>query len=117
MTNKIKNLNFIRFDVEKFSFIGFNGLNVDETLYLTDLINSFKTKGNKLVLLKTWSEIEQETNQVLKIQSLDRLLQDIEDFRERHFDWTKNDNLRISIIAKLKSMDVDFNQYFKELLK
>lgn len=117
MSKKIRTLKAIPLDVEKFSFIGFNELNIDETLYLTDLINTFKTKENMLVLLKTWSEIEQETNPVVKIQSLDRLLQNIEDFRERHYAWTKNDNLRISIITKLKSMDVDFNQYFKDLLK
>ena len=77
MSKKIRTLKVIPLDVEKFSFIGFNELNNDETLYLTYLINTFKTKENMLVLLKTWSEIEQETNPVVKIQSLDRARQNI----------------------------------------
>lgn len=117
MAKRAKNINYIPLDIDKVNVDKFDGLNVAERQYLYDLIQMFKEQEVMPVFLKVWNEIEQMEDPITRIQAMDELLQRMEDYRCRRLNWTKDANLRISIITKLKSLDIDFNQLFKDLLK
>lgn len=93
-----------------------NDLTVKETRYLMDLIEVFKEKESFTMLMNKWTEIEKHENPVERIQMVDQLFQNIENYKVKRFGWEKDDDLRISIITKLKDLDIDFNKYFESLL-
>lgn len=93
-----------------------NDLTVKETRYLMDLIEVFKEKELFNTYMNKWTEIEKNENPVERILMVDQLFQNIENYKVERFGWEKDDDLRISIITKLKDLDIDFNKYFESLL-
>lgn len=102
---KIEISDIVSLDIDKFNK---SSLTVKEMRYLLELLEKVRTKHNEYnLLMQGYSAIEKIEDPIQKITYMDDFLQRLE-----RAAGVSNDELRTSIITKMKSVDIDFKKYF-----
>ena len=102
---KIEISDIVSLDIGKFNE---SSLTVKEMRYLLELLEKVRTKHNEYnLLMQAYSVIEKIEDPIQKITYMDDFLQRLE-----RAAGVSDDELRTSIITKMKSVDIDFKKYF-----
>lgn len=102
---KIEISDIVSLDIDRFNK---SSLTVKEMRYLLELLEKVRTKYNEYnLLMQGYSAIEKIEDPIQKITYMDDFLQRLE-----RAAGVSDDELRTSIVTKMKSVDIDFKKYF-----
>ena len=102
---KIEISDIASLDIDKFNK---SSLTVKEIRYLLELLEKVRTNYNEYnLLMQGYFAIEKIEDPIQKITYMDDFLQRLE-----RAAGVSDDELRTSIITKMKSVDIDFKKYF-----